>query len=251
MSNTNYYDEIFSINPPGSYYVKWSWPAFFFGTGWLAYRKKYLLATCLFLLILSIELGTQIYAHFHGYTAQGIVSLLSHIFLGLYGISIYGKSYGIKKQPDKNTSALGFCLWGILALVISFVASTSASTTMLYLDIKKKELIINGDDTFNILGFSKIEAALKNLESGKNQFVIVTDHKGDSIQTLVDYPDNENQNVKYYHVEYSENGKFFWATYMLTEKEALQVFYKFHQNDNSFKIDRTWEPLHPEKYKST
>ena len=200
----------------------------------------YVLAISLFLIEGALELAVQIYAQFYGGTMKGAIPILFHVFLGLFGVSLYGKKWKKKHPPhQKNETIAGAIIYSVVAVVLSFPMAIYSTHIFEYLEHNKLKLDINGDSKY-ILNFSHIERALKNLDSGKDNFIVVTNFSGDFMQTIAEYKDTQNPHLKYYLVEHEENGKLFRTEFFLSQDEAIEAFSKFIQSDNTFKTDRTW-----------
>jgi hypothetical protein len=147
MSTENFYTKVFSIHQPGTMFVKWCWPAFIFGPLWLAYRRCYLYAT-LFALIgfLSSHYFYGMYDGLFAYDGMGIVfrlhyggeldfynfnpdvaiAFLVHLFLGLYGVALYGKVWNKTQVNHLEHETVGFMfLWlflkNLLFVALSFI----------------------------------------------------------------------------------------------------------------------------------
>lgn len=124
-----FYEKVFSTHPAGSDFYKWCWPAFFFGTVWLAYRKVYKPMIYFALLSFGLQLfeslnevtGLLKNTNSTGFTSMLIVSLM----IGAYGVSFYGKQWVQSKVThDQHTSYL---------LAIGYILSVGLGNILIYI----------------------------------------------------------------------------------------------------------------------
>jgi hypothetical protein len=98
--NSDYYIQQWERSP--GRWRSWNWSAFFFGDGWLLYRKLYGYAVIFALVRLLITLLTSSLEPFHDDLLNSLVSMvmpysiLINIFVGLYGNGLY------QRQADKK-----------------------------------------------------------------------------------------------------------------------------------------------------
>lgn len=132
---TLYYENVEATKPVGKFFVKWCWPAFIFGLDWLAYRREYKNLFILTLMIWSIFFLPSISITYFKIDSQkgDIVQIIvfitlmfffiaSRIFLGIFGVSLYMKSWAKKPIPhEKNTSILAAIFGPYIATILILI----------------------------------------------------------------------------------------------------------------------------------
>lgn len=136
-SNTKFYLEAFAENKPGKLFAHWCWPAFLFGSFWLAYRKLYLFSFfygpfAYIAPLITTLLPAYIFSKLFGESSFKIFvmvfaligQLTPSILLGFYGVSLYGKKWVKNPIPhNEHASVLGIIPCMLLIWVAYFIIS--------------------------------------------------------------------------------------------------------------------------------
>ena len=250
-----YYQKVFSEKPIGELFVKWSWPAFFLGTVWLAYRKGFLVAFSIFLVALALDLGLVLAFAAMGWSDLDTISFgfgfIGSLALGLYGNSIYGRICKKRNYPVNGNYPSS--LWG--AIGMSFLTGLVATIAVIYIypireDLKSDfyevtvgEFVDYTEKKRLTKDFSDLENALCNLD--ENEYLIVYHKKSEEIfmQTAVDEKDHGSENEKLHTVEYKDETGVQYKISGLPTHVTIKLFSKFFNRDTSYKQDYDWQKI--------
>lgn len=121
---TLFYESVEREKPVGKLFVKWCWPAFFFGCFWLIYRRRLKLALLLVMLqlIIDIFLVEPLLKTYNGQSNKILWDLISglalSIFLGMFGVSLYMKAWVKNPKPHDRFNKYLKILIKLLLMIV-------------------------------------------------------------------------------------------------------------------------------------